>query len=357
MRPPRAPIDIIRALEAFLGKYPDTRQRALVEQTLAKSATDLNDNVRIVFYGEKVLSTLSPGEKDNVTLLDRVTRALLDSSDAEYARKKALEYVKRYEADLVALRKQNPPNHLTTGQWIEDLDRSQARVLTLEAQATGNLGDQAAAAKIAMKSWEAYPTGEGAREAALWLIKLGRDRQAVEFYADAFTLEDARTTAADRAKDRKRLGELYLKINGSEDGLGEVILKAYDRTSASLDERRAILKANDPNSVAANIEDFVLPAVADGVSSLAISSLQGKILVLDFWATWCVPCRAQQPLLEKVKKHFEDVKDIVFLPVNADDDPSLVAPFLKEQGWKDAGLFRSRYGPANLRSAPFPPSW
>src|SRR5207245_1524231 len=72
---------------------------------------------------------------------------------------------------------------------------------------------------------------------------------------------------------------------------------------------------------------------------LAISSLKGKTVVMDFWATWCAPCRAQQPMIEKVAKHFEDTKDVVFLPVNADDDRSLVAPFLKEQGWESPGYF------------------
>ena len=221
-----------------------------------------------------------------------------------------------------------------------------ARALALEARATGNAaGDAAEAAaaaeKIAMKSWETCPTGEGAREVAYWLIEQDRTQEAIEYYANAFTVEDSRTTEDDRAWDRKRLGELYSKLNGAEKGLGDVILQAYDRTAALVSERRASLKAKDPNAVAADIEDFVLPAVEEAEPPLAVSSLKGKTVVIDFWATWCGPCRAQQPLIENVKKLFEGDGNVVFVAVDTDDDTSLAAPFAKAQGWKNPGYFES----------------
>jgi thiol-disulfide isomerase/thioredoxin len=331
-------IDIIHALEQHLRKYPETKQRAAIEKGLVKSALDLNDQARIILYGEKVLEREPAGASDDVTLIDRVTRALVDKEDAAQA-KKALQYAQRYEADIVAMReKAQPPGHLTPGQWSDELDRASARALALDARATGYAGDPQAAAKIAAKSWAAYPTGEGARETAFWFAKLGRDADAIEYYADAFALEDTRTTESDRLRDRTRLGAMYSKLNGSEKGLGDLILQAYDRTSGLLNDRRANLKSKDPNAQATNIADFILPPVGDA-APLAISSLKGKTVVMDFWATWCAPCRAQQPLIEKVKEHFQDAKDVVFLPVDADDDPSLVAPFIKEQGWKTSGYF------------------
>jgi thiol-disulfide isomerase/thioredoxin len=331
-------IDQIRAFEAHLKKFPASKQRAAIEENLARASMESNDDGRIVLYGEKVLQAAAANHaKDDLTLIDRVTRSLVQLGKAE----KALSYAKRYEAGIEAMRVQTPPGHLTPGQWSDEVDRAMARALALDARATGDTGESEAAAKLAQKSWESYPTGDGAREVAYWQKKLGHDQDAIDYYADAFTLEDPRTTEADRTQDRQRLGELYSKLNGTEKGLGDSILQAYDRTSALLRDRHARLKKIDPNAVAANPADFILPPVAGAAAPLALSSLKGKTVVMDFWATWCAPCRAQKPIIETVMKRFEAVPDVLFVAVDADDDPSLVAPFLKEQGWQNAGYFEA----------------
>ena len=129
-----SPIDVIHALEAHLKKYPATKQRAGIEQQLAKSAIETDDGARIILYGERVIGSMA---KDDMTLIDRLTRALLNSSDPEDA-KKALMYAKRYEGDVLALRAQSPPGHLTPGQWSDEIDIAMARALALEARATGD---------------------------------------------------------------------------------------------------------------------------------------------------------------------------------------------------------------------------
>ena len=70
-----------------------------------------------------------------------------------------------------------------------------------------------------------------------------------------------------------------------------------------------------------------------------MATLKGKIVVFDFWATWCVPCRAQHPLYEQVKKRFAGNPDVVFLSIDTDEDRALVQPFLDEVKWKDAVYF------------------
>ena len=46
-------------------------------------------------------------------------------------------------------------------------------------------------------------------------------------------------------------------------------------------------------------------------------NLNKKPLVVDFWATWCVPCMMTKPILEKLGKEYAE--DVEFLPVNADE--------------------------------------
>ena len=117
--------------------------------------------------------------------------------------------------------------------------------------------------------------------------------------------------------------------------------------------RRAELHEFDPNSQVKDPLHFTLSGL-DG-EKLALSSLLGKVIVLDFWATWCVPCRAQHPLYEQAKAKFKDSDDLVFLSVDTDEDHSLVKPFLESHQWSQkvyfedglaepaAGLFHSHH--------------
>jgi peroxiredoxin len=61
--------------------------------------------------------------------------------------------------------------------------------------------------------------------------------------------------------------------------------------------------------------DFALTGM-DGVSR-SLSSYRGKIVMLHFWATWCVPCRQEMPVLQKLREDFED-RDFELLCVNVD---------------------------------------
>lgn len=64
-----------------------------------------------------------------------------------------------------------------------------------------------------------------------------------------------------------------------------------------------------------------------GGKSFKLSEAKGKVLVLDFWATWCGPCRESFPLLEKLsKKHKKDAFELV--AINIDDTPADVDDFL-----------------------------
>jgi thiol-disulfide isomerase/thioredoxin len=55
--------------------------------------------------------------------------------------------------------------------------------------------------------------------------------------------------------------------------------------------------------------------------SHSLSDYHGKIVVLNFWATWCLPCRDEMPMLSKLSKDFAP-QDVVFLAVSLDDTKS-----------------------------------
>lgn len=73
--------------------------------------------------------------------------------------------------------------------------------------------------------------------------------------------------------------------------------------------------------------DFILPQL-DG-QPLSLSSYRGKVVLLDFWATWCLPCREEIP-------HFVELQDkyreggLVIIGVSMDDGPEPVRPFAQQ---------------------------
>ena len=151
-------------------------------KALAKSAMECEDRARIILYGERVL-TAEPAN-DDLQLIDRVTRALLETDDSGSA-KKALAYAKRYEREVEAMRSRagpgpSEPRRSGRKKWT----RARRAHSCFRPERQAMLGDWRMRRNWRVKAWEMYPGAEGAREAARWLAKLGRDTEAIEFYAD-----------------------------------------------------------------------------------------------------------------------------------------------------------------------------
>ncbi|MEM9694102.1 MAG: TlpA disulfide reductase family protein [Myxococcota bacterium] len=80
--------------------------------------------------------------------------------------------------------------------------------------------------------------------------------------------------------------------------------------------------------------NFTLPVVAnqagDGPARLELSSLKEKVVILDFWASWCGPCRMQAPILDRIQqRHGEQV---VVLGINVDDPPAVAKRYAEREG-------------------------
>ena len=96
---------------------------------------------------------------------------------------------------------------------------------------------------------------------------------------------------------------------------------------------------------------FAVPSFAVGSGELArdivltdmsgkqvsLDGFKGKTVVLNFWATWCPPCRGEMPEFDELDKEFKKSGEAVLLAVNLTDGrretPERVAKFLKETGY------------------------
>ncbi|WP_310401413.1 TlpA family protein disulfide reductase [Chryseobacterium vietnamense] len=62
-------------------------------------------------------------------------------------------------------------------------------------------------------------------------------------------------------------------------------------------------------------------------------ALQNKVVFINFWASWCPPCRAEFPSVQKLYDQYKNNPDMVFLTVNLDDNVNLGKSYLKEKGF------------------------
>lgn len=71
-----------------------------------------------------------------------------------------------------------------------------------------------------------------------------------------------------------------------------------------------------------------LAKAADSAPSLDLAALRGRVVLVDFWASWCTPCLASWPWLSDVQqRHGND--GLTVITVNLDEDPAALQHFLK----------------------------
>jgi peroxiredoxin len=83
-----------------------------------------------------------------------------------------------------------------------------------------------------------------------------------------------------------------------------------------------------PPSARPQAPEFTLSALSGG--SVSLSQHRGKPVLVDFWATWCPPCRQSIPALKQLYADYTGRIEI--LGVSLDEDPEAVRDFVREQG-------------------------
>jgi len=86
------------------------------------------------------------------------------------------------------------------------------------------------------------------------------------------------------------------------------------------------LQANPANQIGKKAPDFKLKSLTDN-SQISLSGFRGKVVLVDFWASWCAPCKISMPELEKLSKKY---KNFTVIAVNVDDDKANAIKFLND---------------------------
>ncbi len=309
---------LVRNLEAFLKKYPEAQQRVRIYRALVEACLQLRDTPRATEYAERIVA-LAPDDM-SMTLL---AIQLLERGGDEAGLRRATNYSSRVLEFIDRGGAEKSPK-ISEADWQADKNRDRMTLLLLRGRLYLKQHETAKAQKDFQDSYALVPSA-GAAEKLGEIAELNKNLlQAIQEYARAFALADNGKTSPDRREIRQKLGNVWRLAHGSDDGLGEYILHTYDEITLAPGNPHA-----KRNAGAKDPYDFILRRVPGG-APLPLAGQRGKILVVNFWATWCGPCRALEPVFERVAAEFERSPEVLFLAADCDEDETLVPAYLQE---------------------------
>ena len=124
------------------------------------------------------------------------------------------------------------------------------------------------------------------------------------------------------------LGTVLLRESKNDSGIAELRrCLALDPSSSIADRARLMLA--DPRRAGQELAPNFRLTTIQG-QDLSLKQFAGKIVVLDFWATWCPPCRQSVPELRDLTRKYDPSK-LVLISISVDDDESAWRQFITQQ--------------------------
>jgi tetratricopeptide (TPR) repeat protein/peroxiredoxin len=160
---------------------------------------------------------------------------------------------------------------------------------------------------------------------ACTVIQLKLERGVTETY----WIEDERRLIRKRTVDvgEESHSELVYPVVRLGDAV-KAELFTYDPEAAHAKNRGLLSREAPLTSIGKPAADFTLPDLNG--NEVKLSSLRGKVVLLDFWATWCEPCRQQMPEFQRIHREFAG-KDVVVLALDVNEPLGTVAEYIDKE--------------------------
>lgn len=296
--------------------------------------SDLTQNVHDVianyYRDNKMFVELRNFLKENIQKVhpyrfySAVTRMIQDNTNPDIALEIARLGVSRNRNEINTPQQQKP-NYYTNAEWLET--RKYLLGLNLFSYAnllsrTGNKAEALTYAEEAVTLTNEKEIEIAELYAELLIANKKHDKALV-------FIEKQITEKGGSEKLKKLLKSAYVSEKGTEEGYEKV--EAEVETAALIMMRSKLKKTmiNEP------APDFTLKDLSGKDVSLA--SLRGKIVILDFWATWCGPCLLSFPGMKKAVEKYQDDENVRFLFINswenATDKKQNAEEFIKQNNY------------------------
>ena len=311
---------LVRNLEAFLKKYPEAPQRAKIYRALVEAdACNCATPRAPPNYAERIVA-LTPDDM-SMTLL---AIQLLERNGDEAGLRRAISYSTRVLEFVDRGPATKSPRRFRKKNGSSTKNHDRMTVLLFRGRLYLKLHETAKAQKDFEDSY-AFEPSAGAAEKLGEIAELNKELpRAINEYARAFALADGPKDSPDRREIRQKLGNVWRLAHGSDDGLGDYLLRTYDEVSASP------AKSNAARNVGAKEPfEFTLRRVPDG-AVLRFPTKKEKS-----WSSISGPRGAARAArwnlqFDRVAISFQQNHDVLFLAADCDEDETLVPPYVKE---------------------------
>jgi thiol-disulfide isomerase/thioredoxin len=182
-----------------------------------------------------------------------------------------------------------------------------------------------------------------------WLVETRFDKIEMPSFATGGTIQDAvQIMWIDKERHLLLQNSFGARINAPALGVPVEMLVSTLTTSLQIEpELPDSLFVFTPPEDSKERADWTLPGIErpafigkpapalqakamDG-TAINVASLKGKVVLLDFWATWCAPCTRELPLFEKLSREFR-AKDLVVIGIDVGEERGVLENFLKTAG-------------------------
>lgn len=355
-------------LETLFARHPVTRQWPLY--SMAFRARAVQENVsgeKLLTLGQAWVASAGNDHYQKITSMASVTAVL--------AEKKVLLAEAEALADdaLRSVAAISPESVLGAGAGKEDKERfiNFLKELALRSKGfillkQGKLAEAARELDAALQpvikevekngfiTWKDMDLREvGVRPRVLWLAELyeaqGDLDRAAKYLLAAYTDDEVTNKYI-----HDRTLAVFKKLGRGADRASAALSEAERRfkalTAPSVSrkgEEKKLVLANKVNKPA---PDFFVTTLDKKVIKLA--DLKGKVVVLNFWATWCGPCVVEMPHFQTTARKYSANAKVVFIAVSMDNNRAQVVPFLKRIGYTELVAYddvaANNYGIASI---------
>ncbi|PZR28099.1 MAG: hypothetical protein DI535_08040 [Citrobacter freundii] len=252
------------------------------------------DKEKVLYYYNRIAA---PGLTNNLKLI--VIQNLLQSGETEMAAR-----LTREGLDALRIEVANPPaaqQPAEQGRPVANPKMEYHAFQLMYAKVLSSQGNHKEALSYARDAYNADPKSGEAQ--TIYVTALIANNELKE----AFPLLEKQYRKGNITKDLKqKFKDTYVAAKGSSNGYTELIGSIEKELRDSALVKIARLKGDQSEAPTFTLKNM------DG-KAVSLASLKGKVVIIDFWATWCGPCKKSFPAMQMAVDKYKNDKDVVFL--------------------------------------------